>query len=166
MPTSQLQDPVAEAVGRTAEEAAAKLLQVSSEGHECPYTFCCQATPCLQTLTPADQAGGCLQLACWESSVLTCRIFLSERMKHLCARHACNSCTALQVRQEQAGLLPEPQERTDMIQFKGRLMPYDEYVRDHLRRPYDEPAESRDARRAAIFEAVEQQGWTVRGAAA
>ena len=53
-----------------------------------------------------------------------------------------------------------------MIRFKGRLMPYDDYVRDHMRRPYDEPAESRDARRAAIFEAVEQQGWTVRWAAA
>lgn len=78
------------------------------------------------------------------------------------ARHACNNCTALQVRQEQAGLLSQPQEKTEMIRFKGRLMPYDDYVRDHLRRPYDEPAESRDARRAAIFEAVEQQGWTVR----
>eukprot|EP00891_Asterochloris_glomerata_P009420 jgi/Astpho2/9420/Aster-01681 len=91
MPTSLLQDPVAETVGQTAEEAAANLQQV---------------------------------------------------------------------RQEQAGLLSQPQEKTEMIRFKGRLMPYDDYVRDHLRRPYDEPAESRDARRAAIFEAVEQQGWT------
>ena len=97
---------------------------------------------------------------------LTRSILCSEQVKPCAPDKACTSCTALQVRQEQAGLLSQPQEKREMIRYQGRLMPYDDYVRDHLRRPYDEPAESRDARRAAIFEAVEQQGWTVRWAAA
>ena len=63
MPTSLLQDPVAETVGQTAEEAAAKLLQVSPESQTHPHTLCCQPTPCLRPL-PLALPGRRLPAAC------------------------------------------------------------------------------------------------------
>ena len=65
MPTSLLQDPVAETVGQTAEEAAAKLLQVSPPSHRHPHTLCCHPTPACQPLPLPCQTGGCLHCACW-----------------------------------------------------------------------------------------------------
>ena len=78
MPTSLLQDPVAETVGQTAEEAAANLQQVSSEGHRHPHTLCCQPTPCLPTQSRlAKQEAACS--VCAGSHHRLTRCFLIQR---------------------------------------------------------------------------------------
>ena len=118
MPTSRLQDPVAETVGQTAEEAAAKLLQVSLESQTRPHSPCCQPTPCLPTL-PLALPGRRLPAVCMVGSLqrLTRFILFSEQVKHV--PQACLHqlhCTAGATGAGRAAFTATGENRNDTIQ--------------------------------------------------